>query len=141
MKLVSKIAKVVSAGASLTTLYTSTAMSVAFAEAATTAGSAANTAAGAETGFGMQKGLLFGAFILIFYFFIIRPQSKRAKEQRDLVGGLQKGDEVLTNAGIVGKITKVSDNFFVVMIAEGTEVLMQKQAIAGSLPKGTMKSV
>lgn len=87
--------------------------------------------------------LFFGGFILIFYFLMWRPQSKRAKEHRELVGSLSKGDEVITNGGIAGKITKVSDNedFVVVEVAPNVEMKIQKQAVASALPKGTLKSI
>ncbi len=89
----------------------------------------------------MTQGLLLAGFFLIFYFMFIRPQNKRAKEHQQLVTNLQKGDEVITTGGLLGKITKVNDNFFVLMIAEGVEVPVQRQAIATSVPKGTLKSI
>jgi len=70
-----------------------------------------------------------------------RPQSKRAKEHKNLVSGLSKGDEVITNGGIAGKISKVSDDFIRVEIAEGVEIKIQKVAISTALPKGTLKSI
>lgn len=85
--------------------------------------------------------LLFGVFAFIFYFLILRPQSKRAKQQRDLITNLQKGDEVVTAGGILGKIHRVLDNFLVLMIADDVEIVVQKQAIAGSMPKGTIKNI
>jgi len=89
----------------------------------------------------LMQMLLLAAFALIFYFVIIRPQSKRAKEHQQLVTALQKGDEVITTGGILGKITRVTDNFFMMIIAEGVEVPVQKNAIAASVPKGTLKSI
>lgn len=89
----------------------------------------------------MAQGLLLLAFAIIFYFLILRPQSKRAKEYQQLVTNLQKGDEVITTGGLLGKITRVTDHFFVIMISEGVEVPVQRQAIAASVPKGTMKSL
>lgn len=85
--------------------------------------------------------LFFGGFILIFYFLMWRPQSKRAKEHRNLVSALNKGDEIMTNGGIAGKITKVSEEFVVVEVAQGVEIKVQKQAVASALPKGTLKSI
>lgn len=108
----------------------------AFADAAT--GSAA---ANAGSGGAMTQGVMLAAFAVIFYFLFIRPQSKRAKEHQQLVTGLQKGDEVVTTGGLLGKITQLSDNFFVMMIAEGVEVPVQRNAIAMSVPKGTIKSL
>lgn len=89
----------------------------------------------------LAQGLMLAAFALIFYFLILRPQSKRAKEHRNLVTALQKGDEVITSGGLLGKVSKVTDDFLILTIAEGIDVTLQKQAIAGLLPKGTMKSV
>jgi preprotein translocase subunit YajC len=85
--------------------------------------------------------LLLVGFVLIFYFLLWRPQSKRAKEHRDLVSSLNTDDEVLTSGGIVGKITKISDDFVVLAIANGVEITIQKSAIGATLPKGTMNSL
>ena len=79
--------------------------------------------------------------IALFYFMIIRPQMKAAKEQRAMIAALQKGDEVITSGGIVGKISKVSDTFVSVEIAPNTEITVQKQAVQSALPKGTIKSL
>jgi len=84
--------------------------------------------------------LLIG-FVVIFYFFLIRPQNKRAKEQRELIANLKKGDEVITNGGILGRISKVADDFIVVEISDNVEVTLQKSYVASILPKGTIKSV
>ncbi len=82
-------------------------------------------------------------FALIFYFMIYRPQAKRVKEHKTLVSSLSKGDEVLTAGGLIGKITKVSDDkdFLKVELSEGTEVTVQKASINTVLPKGTIKSI
>ena len=85
--------------------------------------------------------VFFGGFILIFYFLMWRPQSKRAKEHKNLVTSLSKGDEVITNGGIAGKISKVSEEFIAIEVSEGVELKVQKVAIAASLPKGTLKSI
>lgn len=85
--------------------------------------------------------IFFGGFILIFYFLMWRPQSKRAKEHKNLVSSLSKGDEVITNGGIAGKISKVSEDFVSMEVSEGVELKVQKIAIAASLPKGTLKSI
>jgi preprotein translocase subunit YajC len=71
---------------------------------------------------------------------MIRPQTKRAKEHRELVSKLAKGDEVLTNGGIAGRVEELGENFVSVEIAEGVRVKMQRSAIAAVLPKGTLKS-
>ncbi|QTS83955.1 preprotein translocase subunit YajC [Coxiella endosymbiont of Amblyomma nuttalli] len=79
--------------------------------------------------------------ILIFYFLLIRPQTKRAKELRQLLEGLSLGDEVVTTGGIVAKITRLKDNFVVLEIAKGTEIRVQKVSIVSLLPKGTIDLV
>ncbi len=85
--------------------------------------------------------LFLGGFVVIFYFLIWRPQSKRAKEHKALVDALGVGDEVMTNAGILGKLTKLDDLYVTVQVADKVELKMQKSAIAAVLPKGTIKSI
>lgn len=82
--------------------------------------------------------LLMVGFILIFYFMLWRPQAKRAKEQRNLLNSLAKGDEVVTAGGILGKISHISDDFIGLTISEGVEIKIQKPSIVGLLPKGTL---
>jgi len=82
--------------------------------------------------------LLLGLFM---YFMIIRPQSKRAKEHKNLVGNLQKGDEVITIGGLLAKIEKIADDFLIVKLSDSSSVTMQKSAVSGVVPKGTMKTV
>lgn len=77
----------------------------------------------------------------VFYFFLIRPQLKQAKQHKQLVSTLDKGDEVVTTGGLLGKIKEVGDNFIVVEIAKDVEVKIQKQAISTVLPKGTLKTL
>jgi preprotein translocase subunit YajC len=79
-------------------------------------------------------------FVLL-YFLMIRPQMKRAKEHKTMVEALQKGDEVITGGGVLGRITKVSDAYVTVEIAPNTEVSVQKAAVQTLLPKGTLKSL
>jgi len=106
-------------------------------------GTAHAAAAPAQQGGGMEMIIMLAVFGLVFYFMIYRPQAKRVKEHKGLMSALSKGDEVLTQGGIVGKITKVSDekDFLVISIAEGTEVTVQKGAVNAVLPKGTMKNL
>jgi preprotein translocase subunit YajC len=87
--------------------------------------------------------IMLAIFGLIFYFMIYRPQAKRVKEHKALVGSLSKGDEVLTAGGLIGKITKVSDDkdFLKIELSEGYEVSIQKSSINSVLPKGTIKSI
>ena len=77
---------------------------------------------------------------VIFYFLLLRPQMKRAKEQRKMVEALSKGDEVVTTGGILGKITDVEDSFITVEIADGVRINVQRIAVTSLLPKGTVKS-
>ena len=76
---------------------------------------------------------------VIFYFLLIRPQQKRAKEHKAMVAGVQKGDEIVTNGGLLGKVIEVDDNFVTVEIAAGTNVKVQRMAISQTMPKGTVK--
>ena len=80
-------------------------------------------------------------FLVIFYLMIWRPQAKRAKEHKNLLGNLQKGDEVVTTGGIAGKVVKVSDDFVVLEVSSTVELKIQKVAIAATLPKGTLKAI
>ena len=78
---------------------------------------------------------------VIFYFFLIRPQMKQAKEHKQMVESLAKGDEVITNGGLLGKITKVGDNFITLEIAKDLEVKVQKNSVSATMPKGTFKTL
>lgn len=78
-------------------------------------------------------------FVLL-YFLMIRPQAKRAKEHRSMLAALQKGDEVVTAGGALGKVTKVGDSFVTIEIAPNIEIQVQKPSISTLLPKGTIKS-
>ena len=92
-----------------------------------------------------DAGLLsFLPIILMFvvlYLFMIRPQMKRAKETKQMIEALQKGDEVITAGGLVGKITKISDAYLSLEIAPNTEINVQRAAVQMLLPKGTIKSI
>ena len=104
------------------------------------ADAAAPAAAAGPAGTGFEWIFLVG-FLVIFYLMIWRPQAKRAKEHKNLLGSLQKGDEVVTNGGIAGKIVKVSDDFVVLEVSDSVELKFQKGAIAATLPKGTLKAI
>ena len=80
------------------------------------------------------------ALFAVFYFVLIRPQSKRQKEHKAMVASLSKGDEVVTNGGLLGKITNVGDSFVTIDVADGLEVRVQRMSIAALMPKGTIKS-
>lgn len=78
---------------------------------------------------------------VLFYFMLIRPQMKQAKEQKAMIDALKAGDEVATSGGIIGKVTKVSDSFISVQIASNTVVNVQKHTVQTLLPPGTIKSI
>ncbi len=80
------------------------------------------------------------AIFVVFYFLLIRPQQKKVKEHRAMLDALEKGAEVVTAGGVVGRITRLDEAFVTVEVANGVEILLQKQAISQLLPKGTMKS-
>ena len=77
----------------------------------------------------------------VFYFIAIRPQRKRQKEHADMVGNLQKGDEVVTNSGILGKVIRIEDDYVLLQVAPNVELKFQKMAVHAVLPKGTLKSI
>ena len=99
----------------------------------------------AETGQAGQSPwsffIMMGGLFLFMYLFMIRPQQKRAKEHRELVSAISKGDEVLLNSGLVGKVNKVDENYIVVEVADNTELKFQKGSVSAVLPKGTLKSI
>ena len=76
---------------------------------------------------------------VVFYFLLIRPQSKKAKDHREMVAALAKGDEVVTSGGLLGRISKVGDNFVELEVADGVTVKVQRPAVANLMPKGTIK--
>lgn len=81
------------------------------------------------------------AIFVLFYFMLIRPQNKRAKEHRDLISQIKTGDEVVTLGGMLGKVKSVSEQYITVSIAEGVDVHLQRSAVSSVLPKGTLKSI
>ena len=98
----------------------------------------------ASSGFSLDSIGSYLPFLLLFvllYFLMIRPQQKKQKEQRDMLSARAVGDEVLTAGGIVGKITKVTDNFITLEISEGTEIIIQKTSIVSMLPNGTIENL
>jgi len=88
----------------------------------------------------MNIGMLV-LMLVVFWFILIRPQMKRAKEHKAMVEALEKGAEVVTAGGIVGKITKIGDGYVTLEIADNTEIVVQRQAVQTLLPKGTMKAL
>jgi preprotein translocase subunit YajC len=96
--------------------------------------------AGGSGGQGILSALLLPALLLVvFYFLLIRPQNKRAKEQREMLAKISSGDEVATTGGILGKIVEVGDQFITLEVANGVNIKLQKFQVAQLLPKGTVK--
>ena len=99
----------------------------------------AQAAGGAQPNALMQLLPLILIFV-VFYFLLIRPQAKRAKEHKAMVAALAVGDEVVTSGGILGKVTEAGEQFLSVEVAEGVRVKVQRHTVSSVLPKGTMKS-
>ncbi|MEO0971987.1 MAG: preprotein translocase subunit YajC [Pseudomonadota bacterium] len=93
----------------------------------------------APAGGGLVSLLPLVLMVVAFYFLLIRPQQKRAKEHREMVEAISPGAEVVTSGGLLGKVTKVGDQFLTVEVADGMEVRVQKHAIGAVMPKGTVK--
>jgi preprotein translocase subunit YajC len=89
---------------------------------------------------GLMSFLPLIIIFIIFYFLLIRPQMKRAKEHRKLVADLAVGDEVVTNGGLLGRITKVGESFLTVELTDNVQIKLQRHAVASVVPKGTIKS-
>lgn len=85
--------------------------------------------------------IMFVIFFIFIYFAIWRPQNKRAREQQQMMSSLAKGDEVMTAGGVVGRISKVAEQFVTVNVANNVELLLQKSSVVNVLPKGTIKSI
>lgn len=100
----------------------------------------AQTAAGDPSG-GIMGFLPFVVMIAILYFMMIRPQMKKAKEHKSLMEALQKGDEVVTQGGMAGRIAKVGENYVQLEVSEGTVIPVQKASVVAVLPKGTLKTL
>ena len=97
-------------------------------------------AAGSQGG-GIESMLLILAMFAVLYFLMIRPQMKRAKEHKAMVDALQKGDEVVTAGGILGRITPVDAQYAKVSVSENAEIVIQRHSIQVVLPKGTLKTI
>ena len=103
--------------------------------------SAQAQAVGTSGGQSILSALLLPVLLLVvFYFLLIRPQNKRAKEQREMLSKISAGDEIATTGGILGKVTDVGEQFLTLEIASGVSVKLQKFQVAQVLPKGTVKS-
>ncbi|WP_291995655.1 preprotein translocase subunit YajC [Candidatus Accumulibacter sp. ACC003] len=101
----------------------------------------AQTAATTDPTGGLMQLLPIILMFVVLYFLMIRPQMKRTKEHKALIEALAKGDEIVTGGGIAGRITKVSENFIGLEIANAVEIQVQKQAVTLLLPKGTLKAL
>ena len=95
--------------------------------------------AAAPGGAGMLNLVVIVAFVGIFVFFVILPQSRQAKQHRELLSKLQKGDEVITASGIAGRVAEMGDSFIALEVADGVQVKFQRAAIKAVLPRGSLK--
>lgn len=102
---------------------------------------AAGTVAAPAGGSPFSLIVMGAVFFLFFYFLMWRPQNKRAKEHRELLNSLVKGDEIITSGGVLGKINKISEQYVGLSVHEGVDMVIQKAAIVSVLPKGTLKSL
>ena len=98
-------------------------------------------AAGGAAGGGIESMLLIVLMFVVLYFLMIRPQMKRAKEHKTMIDALQKGDEVITSGGVLGRISKINENYATLEVAKGVEIQTQRTAIQVLLPKGTIKNI
>jgi len=96
---------------------------------------------GAAPGGGYESLILIVLMFAVLYFLMIRPQMKRAKEHKTLLEALQKGDEVVAAGGMLGRISKISENYVTLEIADKVEVQVQRPAVQLVLPKGTIKNI
>jgi preprotein translocase subunit YajC len=97
-------------------------------------------AAGAQAG-GLGALVPFVVLFVVFYFFLIRPQSKRVKEHKRVIDSLAKGDEVQTDSGIMGKITDLNENVVKLEVADGVQIKVRRQAVQIVMPKGSLKEL
>lgn len=90
---------------------------------------------------GLSSFLLFPLLFVLMYFFIIRPQTKKANEHKKLINELKVNDEIITQGGLIGKIKKITDKFVIISLNVNTDATIQKNSIITSLPKGTIKQI
>lgn len=100
----------------------------------------AEPAASAPQGDGGLTFVILIVFILFFYFLILGPQRKKAKEHQAMMSALAKGDEVMTNGGILGKVMELGDNYVLMEVADNVQIKVQRYSINSLVPKGTIKS-
>jgi preprotein translocase subunit YajC len=96
---------------------------------------------GSPQGGGIESMLLIVLMFGVLYFLMIRPQMKRAKEHKVMIEALQKGDEVISGGGILGRVSKISDGYVTLEVAQGVEMVLQRSAVQVVLPKGTIKNI
>jgi preprotein translocase subunit YajC len=97
--------------------------------------------ASSQQGGGFSFVIMLVVFFVFLYFAILRPQTKRAKEQQNTLSSLAKGDEIITAGGLLGRITKISDQYITLNVANNVDIVMQKNSVVSVLPKGTLKSM
>lgn len=97
--------------------------------------------AGASPGGGLESMLLIVLMFVVLYFLMIRPQMKRTKEHKTMIDALQKGDEVVAAGGVLGRISRLNENYVTLEIANNIEIQVQRPAIQLVLPKGTIKNI
>jgi preprotein translocase subunit YajC len=95
----------------------------------------------AAQGGGIESMLLIVLMFGVLYFLMIRPQMKRAKEHKAMIEALQKGDEVISGGGILGRVAKINENYVTLEVAQGVEMVLQRSAVQVVLPKGTLKNI
>lgn len=101
----------------------------------------AQAAPAAPQGGGIESMLLIVLMFGVLYFLMIRPQMKRAKEHKVMIEALQKGDEVISGGGILGRVAKLNESYVTLEVAQGVEMVLQRSAIQVVLPKGTIKNI
>ena len=97
-------------------------------------------ASGSPQGGGIESMILIVVMFGVLYFLMIRPQMKRAKEHKAMIEALQKGDEVVSAGGILGKVARINENYVTLEVAQGVEMQLQRSAVQVVLPKGTIKN-
>jgi len=101
----------------------------------------AQTSGGTGGGMDMMGLLPIILMFIVLYFLMIRPQMKRAKEHKSMIEALQKGDEVVTAGGVVGRVAKINENYVSLQVAENVEIMVQRPSVQVVLPKGTIKAL
>ena len=101
----------------------------------------AQSTGGSSGGFDMLGMLPIVLMFVVLYFLMIRPQMKRAKEHKSMIEALQKGDEIVTAGGVVGRVVKVDESYVALQVAENVEIMVQRPSVQVVLPKGTIKAL